>query len=151
MATIPYVGWVIGGGLIIFDVVSNKEGVIPAIIRQLKSPLHKAEIRAKLTEEIVMQFEMASPRISLAVADETYRSYIKFIENWRIVVGWSENSETFKRLLQIVETRDLPRIASLMEALTVIKDARGDLSVDLQRRFLRNCCICRTQRQIFWR
>ena len=67
-----------------------------------------------------MQFEMASPRISLAVADETYRSYIKFIENWRIVVGWSENSETFKRLLQIVETRDLPRIASLMEALTVI-------------------------------
>ena len=30
MATIPYVGLVIGGGLIIFDVVSNKEGVIPA-------------------------------------------------------------------------------------------------------------------------
>ena len=121
MVIIPYVGGIIGMGMIVADVVANKDGAIRLIERKLTAAAQMADLRVLLSQEIIVQVEKESPKIALAVANETYASYTTFKQNWKNVIGWSEKNESFNRLLDVISTHELIGIANWLSVLTLTR------------------------------
>ena len=71
---IPLAGWVIGGALIVWDLIDGSNGALPQIERSLTSPEIKAAIAAELAagveEELQRELELTAATMAADMVDE---------------------------------------------------------------------------------
>ncbi len=123
-AIVPVAGWILGGSLIVWDVVRMKEGAVPMAVRSLTSPSHLSEIRSGMSEQVLQEIRRVSPQVSLSVAEDWFQRYRSFLDQWKLVVSWSQNSEQFKRVVQLTGPDGLPRLADLLNTLSSVSSQK---------------------------
>ena len=128
-AMLPVGGWVVGGSLIIADVIRMKDGAVPIIERTLTNPGHLAQIHAQISERLLKELQLVSPEIALAVAEESYEAFQAFVEQWSLIITWSQYSDRFRRMVDLTDTNDLPILAELMTVLTRMSEQRDILNL----------------------
>ena len=112
---IPIVGWVVGTGMIAYDLYTSRDGALPQIQEQLKSAEVKASIRGEIVAAIEPEFRREAPQVARDVANELYTQWREVRRNIRQVLELAESDPAFHTLLdQIESTDDLARLVSLV-------------------------------------
>ena len=76
---IPVVGWVIGGALIVWDLIQLQKGSVPQIQEALKGQDVKDEIRAQIAVVVDNELGAALPALTELVTIDIYNQWKRFL------------------------------------------------------------------------
>lgn len=127
-SVIPVVGWVVGGGLIAWDVASGAvRGPFPAIRAQLAGEETQAQIQAEIVCSLREDLPALSAELSRGVADELYTQWRRFTQNFETGLELAERDAAFLRELGGVPEIDLYKLAEVVRLVperSVLQAAR---------------------------
>jgi hypothetical protein len=112
-AIIPAVGWVVGAGLIVYDVIESREGALPQIRAGLQSIETKTLIQAEIAAAVAPELQSAAPQIAREIANDLYASWLDFNRKYRQVLALAESDPAFRVLLATNE--DLGALANWID------------------------------------
>jgi hypothetical protein len=113
-SAIPLVGWVIGLGLIIIDVINAREGALPHIEKSLKGARAKDIIREKTTKEVNSVLEEELPQLGRSVAEDVFSLWQDFRLRHDRVLELAEANPTFRSILDKSHVYDVEKLAELL-------------------------------------
>lgn len=112
---IPIVGWVIGAGLIVYDIYNSLDGALPQIQQSLKSPEVKAGIRDEIVASVKPELEHQLPQIARNIANELFSEWRNVKKNIRQVLDLAATNPNFKTILDSMKTSDdLSKLVTLV-------------------------------------
>lgn len=115
---IPIAGWLIGAGMIAYDVYSNRDGAIPQISETLKSEEVKAGIRSEIAASIEPELQRALPQIAREISNQLYNEWRDVKRNIRQVLELANENTTFQGILNSLNTPDeLSKLVDLVGIL----------------------------------
>ncbi len=111
---IPLVGWVVGGGLILWDLVEGADGALPQIQEALTGPETAATIQAQIAEELGLALEEQAPLLARTISNEIYSRWVDFRGRYRRVLDWANREPRFRSLLDNARPEEVERLARLV-------------------------------------
>ncbi len=112
---IPLVGWLVGAGLIAYDLYASSDGALPEIQTTLKSPEVKAGIRQEIVGAIEPEFRREAPQIARDVANDLFSQWREIKRNIRQVLELADTNPQFKQILNGLQSpEDLARLVNLV-------------------------------------
>ncbi|MGB5049354.1 MAG: hypothetical protein WBO46_10490 [Caldilineaceae bacterium] len=111
---IPLAGWIIGGGLIIWDLIEAGEGSLPQIRESLKGPEVKAAIRAQVAEVVETELGVEMPELARSVSNDIYAEWLDFRMKFSRVLDLAETNPRFQTLLNNTTADQVQKLASLV-------------------------------------
>lgn len=119
---IPVAGWVIGLGLIVWDLWEGGNGALP----QIQDALQSEEVKAKVRQEVADSIKDGLPEevsiVSLEIAVNLVEDWNRFCDNNRAVCTLAEDSSTFQ---DILDYTPLDQVGKLVNLVTIFIDAIG--------------------------
>ena len=126
---IPLAGWVIGGGMIVYDIYSGRDGALPEIQVQLKSPEVSAGIREEITLAIVPELRTELPGVARELANGLYGQWSEVRQDLRVILELADENAQFAALLDEVQGEEqLQNFVALNRALLGIVGREGVLT-----------------------
>lgn len=125
-AAVPVAGWIIGAGLIVWDLVEGGNGALPQIQDSLKSFDIKEEIRAEVVASVEPEIERELPQIARAVADDIHSKWLDFRAQYATILDFAKQNPNFKSILDNASTDE---IYSIARASTIILESVGEDSL----------------------
>ncbi|ADI15355.1 hypothetical protein [Truepera radiovictrix] len=114
-AAIPVVGWVLGGGLIIWDLASSAlHGPFPAIRRQLTSEATQRDIQLQIVAALRDELPEVSEVLAHGVAEEVARQWGHFTESFGTLIVLAEDPD-FHAALHATPAEQLYTLARVAE------------------------------------
>ncbi len=114
---IPIAGWLVGAGMIAYDVYSSRDGALPQIQETLKSEEVKAGIRGEITAAIEPELRRELPQIARDISNQLFTQWRDVKRNIRQVLELSETNPNFRALLNTQETPEgLAKLVNLVGA-----------------------------------
>lgn len=113
-SAIPLVGWIIGGVLIVWDVINAREGALPQIEKSLQEENAKASIREKITIEVSGVMEEEFPRLGRSIADDVFSLWRGFRVRHDRVLELAEANPSFRSILDYSTVGDVEKLAELL-------------------------------------
>ncbi|MFO7631151.1 MAG: hypothetical protein R6W76_01360, partial [Caldilinea sp.] len=111
---IPIAGWVVGIGMIVYDLWEGGQGALP----QIQEGLQSAEVKLRIRQEIADAVRDDLPEQASLIALETA---VSLTEQWQGFCGAheyvclvAEENDNFRRLLQEVTLDELESVAGLV-------------------------------------
>ena len=133
-SVIPVVGWLVGGGLIAWDVINGVvRGPFPAIERQLSGEETQRQIQQEIVASLQEDLPEVSAELSAGIADELFVQWQRFTQSFAGVLELSARDAAFRQTLNGVPEINLYRLAEVVRAVpeaSVLTAARTD---DLRR------------------
>lgn len=117
---IPLAGWIIGGGLIIWDLIEAGEGSLPQIREALKGAEVKSTIRAQVAEVIESELSAEMPELARAVSNDIFAEWLDFRQKFSRVLDLAEANSRFQTLLDNTTADQVQKLAQLV----AVADAR---------------------------
>jgi len=111
---IPIVGWIIGGVLIVTDLVGSREGALPFIRDSLQSEEAKAEMKEWIAEEVSEELRRESPLLARDIANSTFRTWQDFREKFSRVLDLAEELPRFRSILDRTKVDQVAKLAELV-------------------------------------
>lgn len=121
---IPLAGWLVGTGLVAYDIYTSRDGALPQIQAQLKEPEVKAAIRSELVTAMTPEFRREAPQIARDVANELFGQWREVRRNIRQVLDLAEQEPAFQTLLSSLENDS--DLAHLVDLVAVARPALGE-------------------------
>ena len=122
---IPLAGWVIGGALIVWDLVDGSNGALPQIERSLTSPEIKAAIAAELAagveEELQRELELTAATMAADMVDE----WRLFCTRHPYLCTLPAENPSFRVILDTTPVQDLTGLSDLVTAYMETLGQRG--------------------------
>lgn len=126
---IPLAGWIIGGGMIAYDIYSGRDGALPEIQEQLKSEEIAASIRAEIAAVIIPELRTEIPGVARELANGLYGQWSDVRADLRVILELAGESEAYAELLGQVENEAaLQDFVALNRALLGIVGRAGVLA-----------------------
>ena len=119
---IPVIGWVIGGGLIAWDLWEARKGSLPQIGKALKGEEVKGEIRTQIVEAVGAELEAALPELSQAATIYIFKQWKEFLQKFEPVLRLAESNARFK---MIMDDSTADQVDKLTELTAIGDDALG--------------------------
>jgi hypothetical protein len=113
---VPLAGWVIGAGLIIFDLVEGANGALPQIERSLTSPEIKAAIAAELATSVEEELNRELTLIAASIAGEMVEEWRLFCTRHPHLCSLPEESADFRVILDTTPVQELEALSDLVDA-----------------------------------
>ena len=113
-AVVPLVGWVIGAGLIAWDLFNAKEGSLPQIRDALQDPEVKEEIRAQVTEKVSDELRIELPQLARSVSNDVYSQWQEFRRKHSRVLDLTRASQRFQSILDNTPVEMVKTLADLV-------------------------------------
>ena len=110
---IPVAGWVIGAGLIAYDLYESRDGAIPQIQEGLRGSEVKSAIRTEITDAVATELRLATPELARNIANDLYATWLDFQRKYTQVLTWAEDDPAFQALL--AEVDDPAKLATLVD------------------------------------
>jgi hypothetical protein len=110
---IPVAGWVIGLGLIAYDVWESWDGALPQIEQGLQAAEVKAAIRGEITAVVADELRVETPLIAREVANDLYATWLDFQRQYVQMLDWADRDPAFRDLLAAAE--DPLQVAALVD------------------------------------
>lgn len=115
-AVIPVVGWAVGGGLIVWDVVNGViNGPFPAIARQLAGEETQRQIQEEIATSLREDTPTVSAELSAGIANEIFAQWQSFTQNFALVLDLAKRDATFRQDLGQVPEIDLHKLADVVQ------------------------------------
>jgi len=113
---VPVAGWIVGGGLIVWDLVAGAEGALPQIGKVLKREETMAMIRRDIAEKVHDELVVSSPEIARDVAGEVYSIWLDLKAKMPRVFELAKEHEGFRRdILENTQRDDFYALAQLTD------------------------------------
>ena len=110
---IPVAGWIIGIGMIVYDLWEGGQGALPQIEEALTSP----EVSAKIREEIATAIKDDLPDQTAWIALETSVSLVEqwqqFCSRYQDICATADSNADYGSLLEVVTLGELERLDEL--------------------------------------
>lgn len=113
-APIPVVGWVIGGALIVWDLMNLGEGSVPQIREALKEQDVKKEIRAQISTVVEEELEKALPDLANSVTMDMYGQWQSFLQRFELVLRLAETNTQFRAIVDGVTSDQVEKLSELV-------------------------------------
>ena len=111
---IPIVGWIIGTGLIVYDVVDSLDGALPQIEESLKEEEIKATIRAEIGATVAPELRQELPLLAREISNDLYTAWLDFRRKYRQVLTLADENPAFNEIL--AQSNDLANAAEWVDA-----------------------------------
>jgi hypothetical protein len=99
---IPIAGWVIGTGMIAYDLWDSREGALPQIRTALKSPEVAAGVRTEIAASIRPELEAEIPNLARTIANDLF-------------VEWRNTKRTIRQVLDLAAAN--PQFGAILGGL----------------------------------
>lgn len=114
---IPIAGWLLGAGMIAYDLYTSRDGALPQIQETLKSEEVKSGIRGEITASIEPELKRELPQIARDISNQLFNQWRDVKRNIRQVLELSQENENFQALLNAQETPEaLAKLVKLVGA-----------------------------------
>ena len=116
---IPLVGWVVGAGLIVWDLFNAKEGSLPQIRDALQHPEVKEEIRAQVAGKVGDELRTELPQLARSVSNDVFSQWQEFRRKYARLLELAETNTRFKGILNdtpVAEVKKLAEFVTVLEA-----------------------------------
>lgn len=111
---IPVAGWVIGLGLIAWDLWEGGKGALP----QIQDALQSEEVKAKIRQEVTSSIKDGLPEevsiVSLEIAVNLVEDWNRFCDNNRAVCTLAQDDSTFQDILDYTPLDQVSKLVSLV-------------------------------------
>ena len=111
---IPIAGWIIGIGMIVYDLWEGGQGALPQIKEGLQSPEVKQKIRAEIADAVKDDLPEQASLIALETAVSLTEQWQGFCGTYEYVCLVAEQNDGFRRMLQEVPLDELGSVAALV-------------------------------------
>lgn len=133
-SVIPVVGWIVGGGLIVWDVANGiVRGPFPAIERQLTSDATQAQIQQEIVSSLREDLPAVSAELSAGIASEIFTQWQSFTQNFDSVLNLAEEDAAFGQTVNTVPEVDLYKLAKVVQVVPEAEAMRAAQSGELRR------------------
>ncbi len=112
---VPLAGWIIGGGLIVWDLIESGNGSLPQIQAALKEEDVKAGIRDEITAAVTDELDAELPRMAREVSNDIYSSWLDFKSKYRRVLAMAEQNPAFQAILDDTPVTEVYKLATLLD------------------------------------
>ena len=112
---IPIVGWVIGGGSIVWDLWEARRGSLPQIGEALKGEDVKEEIRTQIVETFGAQLKAALPKLSQEATIRIFTQWKDFLQEFEPVLRLAESNAHFRTLVDNSTADQVEKLTELVE------------------------------------
>lgn len=114
---IPIAGWLLGAGMIAYDLYTSRDGALPQIQETLKSEEVKTGIRGEITAAIEPELRRELPQIARDISNQLFNQWRDVKRNIRQVLELSTTNANFRTLLNAQETPEaLAKLVNLVGA-----------------------------------
>jgi hypothetical protein len=120
---IPLAGWIIGGGLIVYDVIDSLDGALPQIENALQAPEVKLAIQQEIVRSVEPELRRELPQMARSLADDLYAEWLDFKRQYRQLLTLAESSPDFAAIMGAVP--DVGTLAALLDAAITTLGADG--------------------------
>lgn len=119
---IPVVGWIIGGGLIVWDLIEGGRGALPQIQNALQDESVKASIRQEVTETVQEELRREIPAVARTVSNDVYSSWLDFRRKYTQVLALADENQNFHALVESTTATDVSKLTALV---VVVEETLG--------------------------
>jgi len=113
-ALIPIAGWVIGLGLIVWDLWEGGKGALPQIQESLQSEEVKTKIRAEITESVRDGLPQEVSIVALEIAVSIIEEWDEFCGRYQSVCIIAAENETFQQILDVTPLDQIDELSTLV-------------------------------------
>ncbi len=113
---VPLAGWLIGAGLIVWDLVDGANGALPQIEQSLTSPEIKAAIAVELAAGVTEELESEMALIASAIATDMVEEWRLFCTRHPYLCSLPAENETFRVILDTTPVQELEDLSGLVDA-----------------------------------
>jgi hypothetical protein len=110
---IPVAGWVIGAGLIAYDLYESREGALPQIQEGLRAAEVKTAIRTEISDVVATELRLEIPQLARDISNDLYATWLDFQRKHTQVLTLAESDPAFNALLADVD--DLAKFGTLVD------------------------------------
>ena len=111
---IPVAGWIIGGALIVWDLIEMQNGSLPQIRESLKGQDVKKEIRAQIAVVVDNELEAALPILTESVTIDIYNQWTRFLREFEHVLRLAGKNDRFRTIVDGVTTDQVDKLNKLV-------------------------------------
>jgi len=115
---IPVAGWVIGLGLIVWDLWEGGNGALP----QIRDALQSQDVKAKIRQEVSAAVKSGLPEevsiVALEIAVSLVEEWDRFCDNNRSVCTLADNNDTFRDILDYTPLDQVNKLVALVDVFT---------------------------------
>jgi hypothetical protein len=111
---IPVAGWVVGAGLIAWDLVEGADGALPQIQESFKSAEVKTDIKNEIIAVASSELAQELPKAAREVADNIFDTWIEFKKQYQNVLLLAAANPGFKAILEDVSSAELYKLSQLV-------------------------------------
>ncbi len=112
-SSVPILGWIIGSGMIAWDLIQSSD----AAFRQIQNELKREEVKEKIKNEILIevtdQLTKESYDMARKIADETYSMWSDFRNKFKHVLDLADDLPEFKLILDRTSKDGLYKLSNL--------------------------------------
>lgn len=121
---IPVAGWIIGGGMIAYDLWESREGALPQIRTSLQGQEVAASIRAEIAASILPELEAEIPGLARTVANDLFVEWRDTKRNIRQVLDLAAADPQFAAILQSLASSE--QVARLVDLVGIVQQNGGE-------------------------
>lgn len=120
---VPLAGWVIGAGMIAYDLYDSRDGALPQIETSLKSSAVKSGVREEIAESIRPELQNEAPELARSVANELFVEWREVKRTIRQVLDLAAEDAAFAALLGSLQSQE--QLAKLVQLVGIVQAAGG--------------------------
>ena len=121
---IPIAGWLIGTGMIAYDLWTSREGALPQIRTSLKSPEVAAGVRSEIADSIRPELEAEIPGLARTIANDLFVEWRNTKRNIRQVLDLAAANPQFASILGSMASSE--QVARLVGLVGMVQANGGD-------------------------
>ena len=114
-SVIPYIGWAVGVGLLVWDLVEGSQGALPTIREALQAEDVKQEVRAEITTAVAEGVAVEVETLASTMAVTLVGQWQEFCANHGVVCQLAAENSAFRTLLDNMPVTELTRLVQLTD------------------------------------
>ena len=125
---IPVAGWIVGTGMIVYDIYDSRDGALPQIQNSLKSTNVKNGVRDEIEAAIRPELATEIPSLARSVANDLFAEWRTVKRNIQQVLEIAAEDEDFAALLAGLGSQE--QLAKLVAVVSVVMTDGGRSVLD---------------------
>ena len=111
---VPVAGWVVGIVLILWDLWEAGKGALPQIEKEFKGEDVKALVRREISNSVKAELETILPKLGRTVADDMYKLWQAFLEEFEQVLEIARTNPDFRSILNGTDANNVDNLKELV-------------------------------------
>ncbi|HAJ35897.1 MAG TPA: hypothetical protein DCL15_09405 [Chloroflexi bacterium] len=125
---VPLAGWLIGAGMIAYDLYTSRDGALPQIEASLKSAAVKAGVREEIAASIRPELSSETPALARSVANDLFAEWRTVKRTLQQVLELAAEDPDFAALLATLHTQE--ELTKLVQLVGIVQEAGGRAALD---------------------